>query len=176
MVPLALGKVCAACGKERKSKALRYDTESFNPYCDNPYICNDEHPNSVKNLIQNQKETVLVPHEDAVNAYREHLSAVYKDSDIVQKIHRMLTDPITIRVQKPEMAKFLVEFQQENDLDSLSETIRYCVEVVMENRGMFIKEHRDAKAELKRVETVKEAIQEVVKPKDVTVPDDDLTF
>lgn len=172
MVPLSLGKVCAACGKERKSKALRYDTTDFNPYCENPYICNEDHPNSVKNLIAKQRETKLIDHDEAVEAYRKHLSAVYEDSDIVQKIHRMLTSPVTVRVQKPEMAKFLVEFQKEHNIDSLSEAIRHCVEVMMENKGVFLLEHKVASQKVREDEQVKDAIATINKP-DPVVPASD---
>lgn len=163
MIPLSLGKVCAACGKERKSKALRYDTTTFNPYCENPYICNEEHPNSVKNLIANQRESKLINHDEAVEAYRKHLSSVYEDSDIVHKIHRMLTSPITVRVQKPEMAQFLIDLQVEKGVESLSEAIRYCVEVMMENKGIFLQDHKVAADNVRSEQAVKDAIAEIEK-------------
>jgi len=174
--PLSLGKTCVACGTTRKSKALRYDPTTFAPYCENPYICNDDHPNSVKNLIANQRETPLLKHDEAVEAYRKYLSETYSSSDIVTRIHKMLTDPSTIRIQNPEMARFLLEFQEEKGIKSLSETIRHCIEIVMENRGMFLKEYREAAEEKRKEEVLKEAIEKIETVPDENDDDDELVF
>lgn len=158
---LALGKVCAACGKERKSKALKYDPATFLPYCDNPYICSDDHPNSPKNLIQNQKETALFDLAQANEAYRKHLKVQYANSDTVEKIHRMLTHPTTIRIQDPDMAVFLVDLEEELGLDNLSDTIRYCIQVVKENNGVFRKEYQAIAQDKKESEAIDKAIKQV---------------
>ena len=152
-IALTLGKSCAACGKERKTKYLRYDAETFKPYCENPYICNDLHPNSVKNLITNQTEIGLLTYEQASEGYKAYLMSSYNNGDVVSRIQAILTKPSNIRVQDPEMAKFLVEFQDEQGLKTLSETIRYCVQVVKDNKNQFNNEYR-VEAENHRKEMV----------------------
>ena len=159
---LSLGKSCAACGKERKSKYLKYDPETLKPYCDNPFICNDEHLNSVKNLIKYQKESQLISFEQASEAFRRQLMESYKnDKDIVSRIQSILTKPSNIRIQDPELAKFLVEFQDEKGFESLSETFRYCVQVVKANRNQFINEHREAVEEQRKDQAAVEVVREL---------------
>lgn len=159
---LTLGKSCAACGKERKSKYLMYDPETLKPYCENPYICNDEHPNSNKNLIKYQKVIQLIGYEDASEAFRLQLMESYKnDKDVVSRIQAILTKPSNIRIQDPELAKFLVEFQDAQGFDSLSETFRYCVQVVKDNRNQFINEHREAVEEHRKDQAAIEIVREL---------------
>jgi hypothetical protein len=162
---LTLGKVCAACGKERKSKALGYDPQTFKPYCENPYICGDDHPNSVQNIIKRQAEVHLITAEEANEGYRKHLFDVYDDPAIVQRIQRMLASPVTMRIQDPEMAKFLIEFEAEQGLNNLSDTIRYCVQIVKENRGQFVNEHRQAAEEDRKEKTAAAVVAEIESPK-----------
>jgi hypothetical protein len=161
---LTLGKTCTACGKERKGKALRYDPITFDPYCENAYICNDQHPNSPKNLIERQAEFVLVGAEEANEAYKAHLLDVYEDKSVVEQIQKMLTHPITIRILTPAMAKFLIDYAHENETASQSDAIRNCVQTVMDNKNQFVNEHRELEKEDKKKKTAKAVAEEVSKP------------
>lgn len=180
---LTLGKVCAACGKERKSKVLRYDPNTFQPYCDNPYICTPDHPNSAANIIARQKELLMIDFATANDAYKSQLLDSF-DPSVVDQIQRLLNYPLTMRIQDPEMAQFMVEYKEEHDFDSMSEVIRYAVQMLMENKGVYLKEHTKLKDEKEKVERTEAAIAEIEQPKPAEPEhnqapkkdDDDLTF
>jgi hypothetical protein len=158
---LALGSSCAACGAGRKAKNLRYDPQTFLPYCDAPHICNEQHPNSHLNLIQRQSVAELVSSEEIKEAYQKHLMDNYTDSDAAGKIHRLMLKPTTIRIMDPEMAEYLVNLQEDKSFVSLAETIRYCIQVMMENQGTFYKEHQEKVVEQRKVEQAVEAVKEL---------------
>lgn len=132
-VPTAQYRTCHACGKERKSRNLLYDAETLYGYCKNPYICNELHPNSNKNLIANAKEADLVALEDATESYNEKLHEVYGDESIVALIQRLMTHPVTIRIGDVPMARFLAELST-SETDNMTEAIRYCVRAEMDRR------------------------------------------
>lgn len=170
---LALGSSCAACGAGRKAKNLRYDPQTFLPYCDAPHICNEKHPNSPLNLIQRQAVADLVTSEEIKEAYQQHLIENYTDSDAAGKIHRLMLKPTTIRIMDPEMAEYLVSLQEDRNLESLAATIRYCIQIMMENNGVFIKEHKELAKEAKKVEQAAEAVKELEEDAPTPAPEID---
>lgn len=172
---LALGSSCAACGAGRKAKNLRYDPQTFLPYCDAPHICNEQHPNSPLNLIQRQAVAELVTSEQIKEAYQQHLIENYTDSDAAGKIHRLMLKPTTIRIMDPDMAEYLVNLQESKGLASLAETIRYCIQVMMENQGVFYKEHKEKAEEHRKVEQAAEAVKELEEADPVDENQDDGT-
>lgn len=131
-VSLSLDKRCTACNMERKPKNLRFDPKDFKPYCANPWSCNEDHPNSPKNLIRNQKETMLVEHAQAHAAYETYLRLHYANSDRVQQMHKMLKHPTQFRITDPEQANYLLDLQEQIDAGSLAEVIRYCIDFTRE--------------------------------------------
>jgi len=167
---LTLGKICAACGKERKGKLLMYDPATFTPYCANPYICCDEHPNSPGNLIERQKEFKLVDADTANEAFKKHLLDVYEDKSVVESIQKLLVKPITIRILTPEMAKFLIDYAEEHGIENQSEAIRSCIQTVMENRGQFVNEYREEKVKKKKIETAKSVVDKLDEPDETPEP------
>jgi hypothetical protein len=169
---LALGSSCAACGAGRKAKNLRYDPQTFLPYCDAPHICNENHPNSHLNLIKRQAVADLVSSEEIKEAYQQHLLENYTNSDAAGKIHRLMLKPTTIRIMDPDMAEYLVNLQEDKGLASLAETIRYCIQVMMENQGTFYKEHQEQAREVEKVEQAAEAVKELEEPQ-VEAPKED---
>ena len=158
MKKLALGKVCTACGKERKTKALGYHPATLAAYCDNPYVCNEDHPNSAQNLIATQKQTKLITFAEANEAHKDQLLANFDEGTVV-KIQKMLTKPITIRIHSPEMAEFIVSFQEESKLDNVSEVIWYAVEMLMQNKGSYLKDHMKRTVEKKIEAAATEAVE-----------------
>lgn len=159
MKKLSLGKNCTACGKERKTKALGYHPATLEAFCDNPYVCNEDHPNSAQNLIRTQKQTQLVTFAEANEAHKDQLLANF-DEGTVAKIQKMLTKPITIRIHSPEMAEFIVSFQEESNHENVSEVIWYAIEMLMQNKGAYLKDHMKRTVE-KKIET---AANEAVAP------------
>lgn len=169
---LALGNRCNACGHERKTRNLRYDPDTFMPYCENPWVCNENHPNSPKNLIKNQKETDLLTYVDATEAHKKHLTGnLNKES--MQLIYRIMQKPLTIRIQDPEMAQFLAEFQGKAEKENLSETVRYCIQLVKENAGQFYNDHKEAMVEVHKAQNIEEVIKKVEAESDDKVTETD---
>lgn len=164
MSKLTLGKVCTACGKERKTKVLGYHPSTLAAYCTNPYVCNEDHPNSVANLIASQKETKFITFEEANEAHKEQLLASF-DANTVEKIQKMLTRPITIRIHDPKMAEFIIKFQEDSNLGNTSEVFWYAIETLMENKGVYLKDHMQKTVEKKVEAAAKEAVEVFAAPK-----------
>lgn len=149
MKSLPLGKHCSACGKERKSKALRYDPVTLLAFCDNPYICSQDHPNSPYNILKNQQESLLVSYNEANESHKRQLLESF-DSEIVSKIQAMLQKPLTLRIHDPAMAQFVVEFQEVAGLPTTSDVFRYAIEALMNSHDI----------ELLRADMLKEEVEE----------------
>jgi hypothetical protein len=123
-----LGRTCNACNKTRKSNLLSYDQQTLSAYCNTSYICNENHPNSVKNLIKNQRETNLISYDQAKQLFDDSII----DQDRSQ-INRMLNNPITLRLQNADMVKFLIDLQEVTKSKSIGNAIRFCIENTMKS-------------------------------------------
>jgi hypothetical protein len=134
-----LGKTCVACGQERRKKdMIAYSSETFEPYCHTPYICNDEHPNSPKNLIKNQMETKLLSYDEAREAYNVWIEKTQDNPERHKKIRRMVENPMTIRIGDADLAKFILDLQDDMEFHSISDTIKYCIQNTMDQKGNFV--------------------------------------
>ena len=172
----ALGRVCAACGVERKKKNIAYDPTDFMPYCDNPYICNEEHPNSPKNLIARGAELKLLSYEEAQAKFADWMATKLPDKELAEKIRRMVMHPISVRIGDPGLAQFILEFQKEFQMDSVSDTIRYCVQKMREARHGYYIDHAklaQEKAEAERMERVQQEVEEAVNSKPEPAEDEE---
>lgn len=170
-----LGKACAACGTSRKVKNLRYDPNTFLGYCENPYICNSDHPNApakvhLRGIKGEQGEIFLTSLAEAENFYREKLMIDEPNSEKVQLIKRVLESPVSVRITSPDVAKFLVELHDEFGFKTISETVRYCVQALKESKDGYYNDYKkieqDHQEEVKVQEFVKELEQEVNEPKE----------
>lgn len=162
---LSLGKVCTACGKERKPANLKFDPDGFMPYCATQFLCNEKHPNSVPNIIVNMKEVDLLTYDEALAAYKAHLNTIYIDTGLVKKMQKLLEKPISLRFQDPATVEFLITLQAEKSFPTMTETVKYCIEVVMESKGQFYTDHKEAAEEVRKEEEMVEALAEVEAPK-----------
>lgn len=129
-----LGTTCAACGAHRRRKTILYDPRTLEAYCHTPYICNEEHPNSTKNLLQRGSELELVTYEDAQQLLKAALEANLSVGTEADQVRRMVLAPTSIRISDPDLAKFLLDLKKEEGLSSISDAIRYCVWQVMKER------------------------------------------
>lgn len=127
---MLLDKECTACGRGRSAKALKYDPKTFAAYCDSAYICNESHPNSIANVIKRKSEVDLLPHDEAVERYKEMLESEY-DPKMVLQIKKLLTGPISVRLLSKETAEYVAHIQRQYNLKTPSEAIRYCVQLAM---------------------------------------------
>jgi Arc/MetJ-type ribon-helix-helix transcriptional regulator len=166
-----LGKVCTACGQERKQKdKLAYRPETFEAYCVSYYFCNEEHPNSPKNILKNQGETILISYEEAKEKYEEWLEANHENPEKVKRIRKMVEAPMTLRLNSPDMAAFILDLQQEMQFTSISDTIRFCIQRMQEEHGGFHKQQAEIKQVQKEEENLKAFTSPVtVQPKTETV-------
>jgi hypothetical protein len=121
-----LGVQCVACGTKRRHKNLRYHPQTFSPYCENPYVCTEEHPNSPINLIKSQKQTTLLSYEEAKVLYSTGVV-----SDLSDRVGRLLNNPLTVRITSVEMAEFLVR-QSDLSGQNISELVRSFIQSMME--------------------------------------------
>lgn len=173
---VALGKTCSACGKERKKKGILYHPETFMPFCDNPWVCNDEHPNSPKNLIARGGELELIQLEEAELKFNQQVVLNQPDPEIAQKIRKMVKNPTTVRIGDPRTAEFILELQKKFGFGSVAEAIRYCIETVRENEDTFYKDLVSAeqrKAEHEENQATKEEFQQAFEAEDVQEIDKD---
>lgn len=120
-----LGSVCTACGVKRKYKSLRYDSETFLPYCEHSYICSERHPNSVRNIITRQTEVTLITYQEANNMYMSGMSMTH-----TERVRRLLSSPCTVRITNLEMAEFLIQECDKNNL-SMSDLVRGYIQSAM---------------------------------------------
>lgn len=162
----ALGRTCAACGKEHKTSHLAYDPETLLPYCTHPYICNSDHPNSPTKLIKRQTEQLLVSYAEANAAHEKQLLDRY-DPTIIERIKVLVSKPLTVRVPNPDTAKYLIELQEKMDFATMSDTVRYCIQLMQESNGLYYREHKRMEEEAELVKEVEQAttIKKPKKPK-----------
>jgi hypothetical protein len=171
-----LGKVCTACGQERKQKdKLAYHPETFEAYCVSYYFCNENHPNSPKNVLKNQKETILIPYEEAKEKYQEWLEVNHENPAKVKRIQKMVNAPMTLRLNSPDMAGFILDLQQEMQFTSISDTIRFCIQRMQEEHSGFHVKQAEIKQETKENENLQTFIHSPVsEPKKQQPINDDL--
>ena len=112
-----LKKTCIACNKDRKKTKIIYDAR-FNPYCSRPYECNEDHPNSVTNLIKNGKQAQLFDYDAAVARFSAENSG-----DTI----RLLDMPITVRLTDSRQAQFITKRCAELNITT-SELIRKLID------------------------------------------------
>lgn len=121
-----LGTTCTACHAERKQRQLGYDPETLLPYCIHAYMCNENHPNSVPNILKRQGELKLIPYAEAEAV----CLGLIANKEEYEAIKQMLSKPITLRIGDPELAKFILDLQKQLDLPDRSAAIRYCIQLV----------------------------------------------
>lgn len=114
---------CTACGKEHSLKDVLY-TENGAPYCANAFTCNDEHPNSVKNILTRQGSVTMYTESELEDNVYERLNI---GAEMKERIGRIVSKPQSIRLSKVEVAYYLIQLQENMGLNSLAEAIRYCI-------------------------------------------------
>lgn len=174
----ALGKVCAACGRERK-KGIVYHPVTFMPYCDNPYTCSPDHPNSPENLIERGYQQEFLDYDEADTRFKEFLKLNY-DPTKAEKIRRLVLNPFTVRIGSHELAEFLLQLQDELGIPTTSEAVRWCIERVKEDRDRYqaqyteLKDTKEVETALNRPKTPEPEPQQTPEPADEETEDDEV--
>lgn len=119
---------CSACGRELTKKDVLY-TEDRRPFCRNPFECNDEHPNSAKNIIERQGTVQMYSEEELERDILENLDI---SDEIKERVVKLATKPQSIRLSRVDIAYYLIRLQEAKGFSSLSEAIRYCISLAMQ--------------------------------------------
>jgi hypothetical protein len=114
---------CTACGKDLVKKDTLY-TKDRMPYCNNTLTCNDDHPNSVKNILARQGAEQMFTEDELEHNIFEDLNVT---DEMKERIMKIATKPQSIRLSKVDISYYLIQLQDHHNLASLSEAIRYCV-------------------------------------------------
>lgn len=170
-----LGKhTCSACQTPRRTNNLRYDPNTFLAYCKHAEICNTNHPNSPVNIIQRGDALPLLSLTEAEKLYKEKLLIEHPDPEAVVQIRKLLEHPISLRLNNPDLAKYLVNVKKTYNFDSLADTLRYILVTSMENASKFqetkeevIHEHEN------KIEVAKIVEREEREEEKITVPADE---
>ena len=123
---------CSACGRELTKKDVLY-TEDRRPFCRNPFECNDEHPNSAKNIIERQGTVQMYSEEELE---RDILESLEISDEMKERIIKLATKPQSIRLSRVDIAYYLLRLQETKGFSSLSEAIRYCISLAMQVEPM----------------------------------------
>src|SRR5213079_2289087 len=175
-----LGKICTACGQERKKKdMLAFHPETFEPYCVSYYFCNEEHPNSPKNMALNitkyppYGEIQLLAYDEAKEKYESWVMTHHENPEKVKKIRKMVSSPMTLRLQEPGLAEFILDLKEEMQFSSVSDTIRFCINRMQEEHGGFHHKQAELKQEAREEKNLQEVAAAPLQPKS-QAPNDDL--
>lgn len=118
---------CHACSRELSRKEVLYTKDRL-PYCNNPMVCNDEHPNSVKNILTRGGAAQMFTEDELESNIFETLNV---SEAMKERIMKIATKPQSIRLSKVDIAYYLIMLQDKHEMSSLSEAIRHCVHVAM---------------------------------------------
>lgn len=118
---------CTACNQELNRKEVVF-TEDKLPYCPNPFACNDNHPNSVQNILARGAAVKLFTEVELEDNIFDRLNITDEMKDRILKV---ATKPQSIRLSKYEIAYYLLALQEDKGLSSISEAVRYCVNLAM---------------------------------------------
>lgn len=184
MQPVVLNKVCTACGVERRRKGIAYHPETFMPYCENPYLCNEKHPNSAINLAKRAVELgspekaqiKLLTFEEAKEKLGEWIANTYEDAKKVERIRRMVIQPVSVRIGTPELAEFILNLKEDMGFSSVSDAIRYCIERMQESIGRHVQQYKEKREEIKTEQEVQKALENPAPVEEESEDDDELVF
>jgi hypothetical protein len=163
---------CTACERDITKKETLY-TEDKLPFCNNAMVCNEEHPNSVKNILARQAAVEMFTEDELETNLFENLGV---SAAMKERIMKIATKPQSIRLSKVDVAHYLIKLQDSNEsLDSLSACIRYCVQKTMEHEPIeSTPEQEDPRTMPHHIEEVPEAaepVAEVVEPEPTPEPE-----
>lgn len=119
---------CSACGKELSKRDALF-TEKRLPYCPNPFDCNEDHPNSVKNILARKDAVKMYSEDELESSIFENLNV---SDEVKKRITRIASKPQSIRIPKVELAYYLLKLQEYHGLPSIAEAVRYCIEATMD--------------------------------------------
>lgn len=114
---------CTACRREISRKEAIY-SEAKDPYCVNPFICNEDHPNSPANIIARNAAVKMYSEEELETNLFDRLKL---SPEMRERILKIATKPQSIRLSKYDIAYYLIRLQEAKELTSISEAVRYCV-------------------------------------------------
>jgi hypothetical protein len=137
---------CTACAKELSRKEAMF-TKERDPFCPNPFNCEStNHPNSVTNIVARGGAVPLYTDEQIEFDMLKNLDLTPEMRDRIQKV---ATKPQSIRLNRQDIAYYLLKLQETYKMASISEAVRYCVNYTMENSPIETKEQKSIVEETK---------------------------
>lgn len=125
---------CTACLKELGKKEVMF-TEDKQPYCINPFTCNDLHPNSVQNIVARGGAVKMFTEEELETSIFDRFNI---SDELKERIMKVANKPQSIRLSKYEIAYYLLQLQAYKELSSISEAVRYCVNLAMKQEPIEV--------------------------------------
>jgi Arc/MetJ-type ribon-helix-helix transcriptional regulator len=75
----------------------------------------------------------------------------------------MVERPISIRIGSPDMAQFLVALQDEQNFSSISDAVRYCVQMVMNHNEEYFNQYKEMQTQIQKERYDQEVAKELEK-------------
>lgn len=155
---------CTACLKDLMKKEVLY-TEDRLPYCSNLMECTDNHPNSFKNVLERQGAVKMLTEDELESNVFDNLNV---SDEMKDRIVKVATKPQSIRLSKIDIAHYLVQLQESKKFSSLSEAIRHCVVIAMEQEPVgHTKPEQVHESEVQK--GIKEVASDVMPPQGIKV-------
>jgi hypothetical protein len=144
------------------------------PYCNNPYSCGEDHPNSTKNILERGKDVKMYTEKELEVRRYEMLDLTDEQRE---QIERIVTKPMTVRINQVELAYYLLQVREQYGVGSLSEAVRLCVQKMHElfPIGEVLPTAPKPKKEIV-LEEKPEPIEDKTEAVPVEIEEDEMTF
>jgi Arc/MetJ-type ribon-helix-helix transcriptional regulator len=163
---------CSACGRELNRKEVLY-TEDRRPFCSNPFVCNQDHPNSPDNIIARNGAIRMYSEEELERSIFESL---HVSDEMKERIIKVATKPQSIRLSKVDIAYYILQLQETKGFSSISEAVRYCIQLAMQVEPMEHTFKEEATTEEEEPKVIKVADVPPAPPKINTKKDEEYVF
>ena len=119
---------CTACSKDIMKKDVLFTGERL-PYCANPMTCSEEHPNSVKNIVERLGAVEMFTEDQLEHNAFENLDV---SPEMKERILKVSSKPQSIRLSRIDQAQYILKLQEVKGFSSIAESVRYCIDLAMQ--------------------------------------------
>lgn len=132
-----LQSYCECCGKDRKYKNLEFD-EQLKGYCINPAMCNEMHPNALRNIKARGNVKEMLDFDQAKAILDERMVATYQDvsRNNFQRNRNMRTDQlsqaISFRLKNDIQAQFISYIMGQQGISKPTNAMHYIINKLLE--------------------------------------------
>jgi hypothetical protein len=83
-------------------------------------------------VIERGSELKLIGYDEAQARLKPMLTEAGAGNEEADQIRKMITQPRSVRIEDPQMAKFIITIQNRFAMENFSEAIRYCIQKAMQ--------------------------------------------